>query len=115
MPNQTIDDLITLYERFNEEKINMKSYMDELTTNGAGLLYELRNIISDDTELAQSINKIGTSVMAAKENAFSSLDQISEVLNEKIENAQIEAQKANTEYSEQNSQVSSVNFISENN
>ena len=73
MQGTTVEELLRQARRFEEETNNLKQFLDELTTDGAGLLYDLKMAVGAETDLGHAISSIGGVVRQAATSAVNAL------------------------------------------
>lgn len=88
MDQTWIENMQILKSRLDTEMNDLKSYLNDLTQDGSGVLFDIKNIVGSDSEIGSNINNIGGVVMEAKQKLFVSLQKISDLIAEKISDAQ---------------------------
>ena len=88
MDQTWIENMQVLKSRLDAEMNDLKSYLDDLTQDGSGVLYDMRTVVGDSGEIGSSLGQIGGVVMDAKQKLFVSLQKISDLIAQKIADAQ---------------------------
>jgi len=88
MNEQTIVSLKEVSISLQELMDDFKSCLDELTTDGAGLLYDLKRVVGADTQLGAAISDVGSSIMQAKRNAFNAFQLLKDEIDLTVTNAE---------------------------
>ena len=83
MEQTELNKLKSSRDRFVDEWNTLKSSLDDLTTDGAGVLFELKQAVGENN-LDGSVAKLGEKVMLFKERCISSYEAIIAKMDEKI-------------------------------
>lgn len=105
-----VEQLQVLTERFEQEKDNLRIALDELTTNGAGILYEIKMIVGADTDLGQAISRCGTSVRNAATNAIKYLTEAHDKMDSYIVQYKHVNQEAVERYRQASAAIQTIDF-----
>ena len=82
-----IESMQTLKSRLDTEMNDLKSYLNDLTQDGSGVLSDMKNVVGADSEIGGALSQVGGNVMAAKQGLFESLEEISNLIEQKISDA----------------------------
>ncbi len=107
---QEVEALETTAERFDQEINNLKKNLETLTTDGSGLLYDLKQTVGPDSDLGATISAVGGSVMSAQNQAINSLTQIKTIIDTKIAEAKAYNAQAQAGFSNSTSSINSRTF-----
>ena len=110
MEQTYVEELLRQVSRFAEEKADLSRYLDELTTDGAGLLYELKLAVGADSDLGQTIASLGGAVRRAANNGIHSLDNAYEIMAKQCEQLSSMLNQINMDYSQYVQTINAITF-----
>lgn len=110
MQGTTVEELLRQARRFEEETGNLKQFLDELTTDGAGLLYDLKMAVGAETDLGHAISSIGGVVRQAATSAINALTETHTIIDQKAtETSQTQAQTS-ADFTNLTTQIGTITF-----
>lgn len=110
MDLQEIEAMEIMLSRFLEERNHLKKVLDALTTDGDGVLYRLKQAVGADSQLGATISNVGGAVMSARTNAIVALDQIAEIIKQKIAEAKSYNAEAEAGLTQINTKINNITF-----
>lgn len=99
-----------LVGRFEQEKDNLRVLLDELTTDGAGILYDIKMLVGSDTDLGQAISRCGTSVRGAAVHAVRYLNEAHGKMEDSIVRYKQINQEAVAQYKAAAASIQTIDF-----
>ena len=108
--NTGIEELERQAMRFQDEIDNLARYLDELTTDGAGYLYDLKQVVGPDSDLGYAISSLGGAVRSAADSAVTRLRETVDIINTKCAEHKQAQQATESQYSDINTKSSGITF-----
>ncbi|MDD6223401.1 MAG: hypothetical protein PUB18_00140 [bacterium] len=110
MNDVSVEELQRQATRFEEETSKLARYLDELTTDGAGFLYDLKMTVGAESDLGVTISALGGAVRNASANAVNSLNQAKEIIVQKCTEISNVLEEATNAYQQQVNEIAKIKF-----
>lgn len=105
-----IKELQRIRDRIKTEKESLKTTLDALTTNGQGILYDIKIAVGADSELGTAVGNLGGKVLQASDMVMKDLDEFIRIMNDNLARAEADLSDTAMEIGNFTSQIDNIDF-----